>query len=42
MVEEVIYTHGGIYLTKLNPAKENEIGKIRPAITLTAQTILII
>lgn len=41
MVEEkIIYTHGGIYLTKLDPAKEKEVGKIRPTIILTAQTIL--
>lgn len=40
MVEEEILTRGGIYLAKLDPAKAAEVGKIRPVILLTAQTIL--
>lgn len=35
-----ILTRGGVYLAKLDPAKKSEIGKIRPVVLLTAQTIL--
>ena len=34
------FTQGGIYLTKLNPAKGKEVGKLRPSIILTDQLIL--
>lgn len=34
------FTRGGIYLAKLNPAKKDEVGKIRPVILLNAQAIL--
>lgn len=41
MVEEKItLTRGGVYLVKLDPAKTAEIGKIRPVVVLSAQTIL--
>ena len=33
-------TQGGIYLAKLNPAKKNEIAKIRPVVVLTADCFL--
>ena len=33
-------TRGGIYLAKLNPAKKDEVGKIRPVIILNSQEIL--
>ena len=33
-------TRGGVYLGKLNPAKHNEIGKVRPVIILNSQLIL--
>jgi mRNA interferase MazF len=39
MVEQKI-TRGGIYLAKLNPSKESEIGKVRPVIVLNSQIIL--
>jgi mRNA interferase MazF len=29
-----------VYLAKLNPAKKNEVGKVRPVVILTAQNIL--
>ena len=35
-----ILTRGGIYLAKLNPAKDLEIGKVRPVIILNSQVIL--
>ena len=35
-----ILTRGGIYLARLDPAKENEVGKIRPIVILTSQAIL--
>ena len=35
-----IFTRGGIYLAKLNPAKDVEIGKVRPVIILNSQVIL--
>ena len=35
-----ILTRGGVYLGKLNPAKHNEIGKVRPVIILNSQLIL--
>ncbi len=38
--QEVTLTRGGIYLARLDPAKAAEVGKIRPVIVLTAQTIL--
>ena len=31
---------GGVYLAKLNPSKEDEIGKVRPIIVLNSQIIL--
>lgn len=41
MVEqEEILTRGGIYLARLDPAKNAEVGKIRPVAILTSQTIL--
>ena len=41
MVGEIeILTRGGIYLAKLNPAREGEIGKVRPASILNSQSIL--
>ena len=39
MVEQKL-TRGGIYLAKLNPSKESEIGKVRPVIILNSQIIL--
>lgn len=36
----LILTHGGVYLAKLNPSKKIEVGKIRPVIVLTNQLIL--
>ncbi|MDA9163862.1 type II toxin-antitoxin system PemK/MazF family toxin [Rickettsiaceae bacterium] len=39
MVEQKI-TRGGVYLAKLNPSKELEIGKVRPVIILNSQIIL--
>lgn len=38
MVE--ILTRGGVYLARLDPVKHNEVGKIRPVVILTAQSIL--
>lgn len=35
-----ILTRGGVYLGKLNPAKTSEIGKVRPVVVLTSQTLL--
>ncbi len=35
-----ILTQGGIYLTRLDPAKKAEIGKIRPAVILSGNYIL--
>jgi mRNA interferase MazF len=35
-----ILTRGGVYLAKLNPAKTSEIGKVRPVVVLTSQTLL--
>lgn len=29
-------TRGGIYLAKLNPAKKDEVGKIRPVVVLNS------
>lgn len=40
MVEQQTLTRGGIYLAKLDPAKQDEVGKIRPIIILNSQTIL--
>lgn len=41
MVEQKeILTRGGIYLARLDPAKTNEVGKIRPVIILNSQIIL--
>ena len=31
---------GGVYLARLDPAKGAEIGKLRPVVILTAQTLL--
>ncbi|MEA0971658.1 hypothetical protein Megvenef_01642 [Candidatus Megaera venefica] len=37
MVEQIeILTRAGIYLAKLNPAKDVEIGKVRPVIILNS------
>ncbi len=33
-------TQGGVYLARLNPAKEAEIGKVRPVVILTTQYLL--
>lgn len=41
MVEkQEIITRGGIYLARLDPAKNHEVGKIRPVIILNSQAIL--
>lgn len=40
MIEQEILIRGGIYLAKLNPAKTNEVGKVRPVIVLNSQIIL--
>lgn len=40
MEQKIILTRGGIYLAKLNPAKKEEVGKIRPIIILNSQVIL--
>lgn len=41
MVDQVkILTRGGVYLAKLNPAKQEEVGKVRPVIVLNAKRIL--
>lgn len=40
MEEKIIFTQGGVYLAKLDPAKHAEVGKIRPVIVLTAPLIL--
>jgi mRNA interferase MazF len=36
----MILSRGGVYLAKLNPAKESEVGKVRPVVVLTSQLIL--
>jgi len=33
-------TRGGIYLARLDPALGAEVGKLRPAVILTAQALL--
>jgi len=38
--EKMILSKGGIYLAKLNPTKDFEIGKVRPVIVLGSQAIL--
>lgn len=41
MVEKITQlSRGGIYIATLNPTKKNEIGKARPVVILTSQTIL--
>ena len=40
MGEKIILTQGGVYLAKLNPAKKDEVGKVRPVAVLTASVIL--
>lgn len=40
MEQEKTLTRGGIYLARLDPAKGEEIGKIRPIIILNSQVIL--
>ena len=40
MVEQQILIRGGIYLAKLDPAKRNEVGKIRPIVILNSQLVL--
>ena len=38
--QKEILTRGGVYLARLDPAKINEVGKIRPVIVLNSQIIL--
>ena len=33
-------TRGGVYLARLDPAKDAEVGKFRPVVVLTDQTLL--
>ncbi len=33
-------SRGGVYLARLDPAKGTEVGKLRPVVILTAQTLL--
>lgn len=40
MDEKVNFTQGGIYLASLDPAKQAEIGKIRPVVILTTTVFL--
>src|SRR3990167_5667286 len=40
VAQEEILTRGGIYLSRLDPAKAAEVGKIRPVAILTSQAIL--
>lgn len=40
MEQDKTLTRGGIYLARLDPAKGEEIGKIRPIIILNSQVIL--
>lgn len=40
MEEEIILTRGGVYLARLDPTKGAEVGKIRPVVVLSAQSIL--
>lgn len=40
MVEQEILTRGGVYLARLDPAKEPEVGKIRPVVILNTQSTL--
>lgn len=35
-----VFTQGGVYLARLDPAKHVEVGKIRPVVILTGQFIL--
>lgn len=35
-----VLKRGGVYLARLDPAKVDEIGKLRPVVVLTAQDIL--
>jgi len=39
MVEQEV-NRGGVYLAKLNPSKDSEIGKVRPVIILNSRIIL--
>jgi mRNA interferase MazF len=40
-VAELTRLHrGGVYLARLDPAKGAEVGKLRPVVLLTAQTVL--
>ena len=34
------FTRGGVYLGRLDPAKGAEVGKLRPVVVLTHQTLL--
>ena len=34
------FSRGGIYLARLDPAKGSEVGKLRPVVLLTDQTLL--
>lgn len=38
MVE--LLSQGGVYLAKLNPTKQGEVGKVRPVVVLTHQRLL--
>lgn len=41
MVEQLeILSRGGVYLAKLSPTKDAEVGKVRPIILLNSQAIL--
>lgn len=35
-----VYTRGGVYLARLDPTKGAEVGKLRPVVVLTHQTLL--
>lgn len=37
---EKILSRGGVYLTRLDPVKKTEVGKIRPVVVLNAEAIL--
>lgn len=39
MVEQEV-SRGGVYLARLNPSKESEVGKVRPVIVLSSRIIL--
>jgi mRNA interferase MazF len=39
-VASLKFSRGGIYLARLDPAKGSEVGKLRPVVLLTDQTLL--